>query len=145
MIAMALALKPDVLIADEPTTALDVTVQREVLELLRDLQKAHGTAILLITHDMGVVAEMADRVVIMRQGQIEETGTVHQIFAAPQQPYTRDLLAAVPRMGQGGVPVPRNEAPVMADLRDVQVRSDISGGVLEPRDTPGPRGGRCEF
>jgi peptide/nickel transport system ATP-binding protein len=130
MIAMALALKPDVLIADEPTTALDVTVQREVLELLRDLQKAQGTAILLITHDMGVVAEMADRVVIMRQGQIEETGTVHQIFAAPQQTYTRDLLAAVPRMGQGGLPISRKEAPVIADLRDVQVRYDIRGGVL---------------
>jgi peptide/nickel transport system ATP-binding protein len=130
MIAMALALKPDVLIADEPTTALDVTVQREVLELLRDLQKAQGTAILLITHDMGVVAEMADRVVIMRQGQIEETGTVHQIFAAPHQTYTRDLLAAVPRMGQGGLPISRKEAPVIADLRDVQVRYDIRGGVL---------------
>lgn len=130
MIAMALALKPDVLIADEPTTALDVTVQREVLELLRDLQKVQGTAILLITHDMGVVAEMADRVVIMRKGQIEETGPVDQIFADPQQPYTRDLLAAVPRMGQGGPPTPRKDAPVIADLRDVQVRYDIRGGVL---------------
>jgi len=130
MIAMALALKPDVLIADEPTTALDVTVQREVLELLRDLQKVQGTAILLITHDMGVVAEMADRVVIMRKGQIEETGPVDQIFADPQQPYTRDLLAALPRMGQGGPPTPRKDAPVIADLRDVQVRYDIRGGVL---------------
>ena len=108
MIAMALALKPDVLIADEPTTALDVTVQREVLDLLRDLQKRSGTAILLITHDMGVVAEMADRVVVMRQGAIEETGRVADIFAAPAQPYTRALLAAVPRMGQGG---PRRAAP----------------------------------
>jgi peptide/nickel transport system ATP-binding protein len=130
MIAMALALKPDVLIADEPTTALDVTVQREVLELLRDLQKAQGTAILLITHDMGVVAEMADRVVIMRKGNIEETGTVDQIFASPQQPYTRDLLAAVPRMGQGGAPSRRTQAPVIADLRDVEVRFDIRGGML---------------
>lgn len=130
MIAMALALKPDVLIADEPTTALDVTVQREVLELLRDLQKAQGTAILLITHDMGVVAEMADRVVIMRKGQIEETGPVDQIFADPQEPYTRELLAAVPRMGQGGTPKLRKDAPIIADLRDVQVRYDIRGGVL---------------
>ena len=117
MIAMALALKPDVLIADEPTTALDVTVQREVLELLRDLQKAQGTAILLITHDMGVVAEMADRVVIMRKGQIEETAEVRQIFAAPQQPYTKDLLAAVPRMGTGGPATERSDAPVIAELR----------------------------
>ncbi|MGJ8583516.1 MAG: ABC transporter ATP-binding protein [Marinosulfonomonas sp.] len=130
MIAMALALKPDVLIADEPTTALDVTVQREVLELLRDLQKAQGTAILLITHDMGVVAEMADRVVIMRKGQIEETAEVRQIFAAPERPYTKDLLAAVPRMGTGGPATERSDAPVIADLRDVQVRYDIRGGLL---------------
>ena len=130
MIAMALALKPDVLIADEPTTALDVTVQREVLDLLRDLQASHGTAILLITHDMGVVAEMADRVVIMRKGVIEETGRVDDIFAAPQQPYTQALLAAVPRMGQGGRAVPRPDAPVVAELRDVQVRFDLRGGVL---------------
>ncbi|MBU2359431.1 MAG: ABC transporter ATP-binding protein [Alphaproteobacteria bacterium] len=130
MIAMALALKPDVLIADEPTTALDVTVQREVLDLLRDLQRERGTAILLITHDMGVVAEMADRVVIMRRGVIEETGPVRQIFAAPANPYTRDLLAAVPRMGQGGAPMERPDRPVVADLRDVAVRYDIRGGVL---------------
>ena len=130
MIAMALALKPEILIADEPTTALDVTVQREVLDLLRDLQASHGTAILLITHDMGVVAEMADRVVIMRKGQIEETGALWQIFDAPTQPYTRDLLAAVPRMGQGGGARPRAATPVMAELHDVQVRFDIRGGVL---------------
>jgi peptide/nickel transport system ATP-binding protein len=116
MIAMALALKPDVLIADEPTTALDVTVQREVLELLRDLQKTHGTAILLITHDMGVVAEMADRVAIMRHGEIKEKGDVAQIFTAPKQTYTRDLLAAVPRMGHGGTPIRRKNAPVIATL-----------------------------
>ncbi len=130
MIAMALALKPEVLIADEPTTALDVTVQREVLELLRDLQKVNGTAILLITHDMGVVAEMADRVVIMRKGRIVEAGDVRQIFAAPSQPYTQDLLAAVPRMGDGGPALNRPDTPVVAALRDVKVRFDIRGGVL---------------
>ncbi len=130
MIAMALALKPDVLIADEPTTALDVTVQREVLELLRDLQREHGTAILLITHDMGVVAEMADRVVVMCNGRIEESGDVRQIFSAPSRTYTRELLAAVPRMGKGGPPSARTEAPVLAELRDVQVRFDIRGGAL---------------
>ena len=130
MIAMALALKPEVLIADEPTTALDVTVQREVLELLRDLQAAQGTAILLITHDMGVVAEMADRVVIMRQGSVVETGNVAQIFAAPAQSYTRELLAAVPHMGQGGNAKARPDTAVVADLREVKVGFDIRGGVL---------------
>ena len=130
MIAMALALKPEVLIADEPTTALDVTVQREVLELLRDLQAEQGTAILLITHDMGVVAEMADRVAIMRNGRVVETGDVGQIFAAPAQSYTRELLAAVPRMGKGGPALPRAEAAVVADLREVKVGFDIRGGVL---------------
>ncbi len=130
MIAMALALKPEVLIADEPTTALDVTVQREVLELLRDLQQSQGTAILLITHDMGVVAEMADRVVVMCNGRVEEAGDVHQIFAAPRRVYTRDLLAAVPRMGRGGTPRARTEAAVVAELRDVQVGFNIRGGVL---------------
>lgn len=130
MIAMALALRPDVLIADEPTTALDVTVQRDVLDLLRDLQKTHGTAILLITHDMGVVAEMADRVVIMRQGRVVETADVATLFAAPTEAYTSDLLAAVPKMGTGGQDQPRPDTPVVADLRDVQVQYDIRGGVL---------------
>src|SRR5919206_505100 len=90
MIAMALALKPDVLIADEPTTALDVTVQGEVLELLRDLQREQGTAVILITHDMGVVAEMADRVIVMRHGRMVEEGRTSDIFAAPQAEYTRE-------------------------------------------------------
>ncbi|MBZ9856314.1 ABC transporter ATP-binding protein [Mesorhizobium sp. CA13] len=100
MIAMALALEPDVLIADEPTTALDVTVQGEVLELLRDLQRQHGTSVILITHDMGVVAEMADRVIIMRHGSMVEEGTASDIFARPRADYTRELLAAVPRIGK---------------------------------------------
>ena len=130
MIAMALALKPDVLIADEPTTALDVTIQAEVLDLLRDLQTAQGTAILLVTHDMGVVAEMADRVIVMRAGRIEEDGPVGRIFAAPARPYTRELLAAVPRMGDGGAARARPDAPAVATLRDVHVRFDIRGGVL---------------
>jgi peptide/nickel transport system ATP-binding protein len=101
MIAMALALRPEVLIADEPTTALDVTVQGEVLELLRDLQRQTGTSVILITHDMGVVAEMADKVIVMRHGRMVEQGAAADIFARPQADYTCELLAAVPRMGQG--------------------------------------------
>lgn len=101
MIAMALAAGPDLLIADEPTTALDVTVQAEVLDVLRALRERTGTAILLITHDMGVVADLADRVVVMRRGRVVETGTAEAVFAAPSAEYTRELLAAVPRMGTG--------------------------------------------
>ncbi len=134
MIAMALALKPDVLIADEPTTALDVTVQREVLGLLPDLQRDMGTAIILITHDMGVVAEMAQRVIVMRNGRMVEQGGVSQIFAAPQETYTQELLAAVPRMGDGA-PRPAQPAadtapPPVARLDRVDVRFDIRGGLL---------------
>ncbi|SFJ14913.1 ABC transporter ATP-binding protein [Celeribacter neptunius] len=133
MIAMALALEPDVLIADEPTTALDVTVQREVLDLLRDLQREHGTAIILITHDMGVVAEMADRVVILKQGQMVEVAPVRDLFAAPKKQYTRDLLAAVPRLGDGSsaqaLPEPVSQTPI-ASLSEVKVRFDIRGGIL---------------
>jgi len=135
MIAMALALKPDVLIADEPTTALDVTVQGEVLELLRDLQRQHGTSVILITHDMGVVAEMADRVIIMRHGRMVEEGTTADIFARPQADYTRELLAAVPRIGSGvgrqksrdvETATPANVAMV----KDLHVRFDLRGGVF---------------
>ena len=99
MIAMALACRPKVLIADEPTTALDVTVQAQILDLIRGLQREFGTAVILITHDMGVVAEMADRVIVMHDGRMVETGPVERIFAAPEADYTRMLLAAVPRLG----------------------------------------------
>jgi peptide/nickel transport system ATP-binding protein len=133
MIAMALALNPDVLIADEPTTALDVTVQGEVLELLRDLQRTHGTSIILITHDMGVVAEMADRVIVMRNGAMVEEGPVAQIFDAPQVDYTRALLAAVPRIGGGdGRQESREPAAgeAVAAVKDLQVRFDLRGGLF---------------
>ncbi|AWB48001.1 ABC transporter ATP-binding protein [Gemmobacter aquarius] len=129
MIAMALALRPEVLIADEPTTALDVTVQREVLDLLRDLQRDLGTAIILITHDMGVVAEMADRVIVMKDGAQVETAATADLFARPQAQYTRDLLAAVPRMGAGAVRAPVT-GDVVASLRDVVVRFPLKGGLL---------------
>ncbi len=129
MIAMALALRPEVLIADEPTTALDVTVQREVLDLLRDLQRQMGTAVILITHDMGVVAEMADRVIIMRQGCQVETATTPEIFANPQAEYTRDLLAAVPRMGQTALRPPVTTGPIVR-LADVVVRYPLRDGLF---------------
>ena len=130
MIAMALSLRPEVLIADEPTTALDVTVQREVLDLLRDLQRDLGTAIILITHDMGVVAEMASRVIVMREGRMVEEGDVAQIFHAPVADYTRELLAAVPRMGKGAARPVVAQTEVIARLADVQVGFDIRGGLL---------------
>ncbi|WP_284774695.1 ABC transporter ATP-binding protein [Agrobacterium sp. lyk4-40-TYG-31] len=99
MIAMALACRPKLLIADEPTTALDVTIQAQILNIMRDLQRELGMAMVFITHDMGVVAEMADDVVVMWKGKKVEEGPVGQIFANPQHPYTRMLLSAVPRLG----------------------------------------------
>lgn len=102
MIALALTCDPQMLIADEPTTALDVTVQARILQILRDLQKERRMAVMFITHDMGVVAEIADRVVVMLRGKVVETGSVEQIFKAPQHPYTQALLAAVPKLGDMG-------------------------------------------
>jgi peptide/nickel transport system ATP-binding protein len=146
MIAMALAGRPKVLIADEPTTALDVTVQAQILDLIRTLQKSFGTALILITHDMGVVAEMADRVVVMHNGRMVETGPVASIFAAPQADYTRSLLDAVPRLGamrgrsaplragsgQGEAGRASPAAPLL-QVSDLTVRFDIKGGVLQRR------------
>ncbi|WP_411966443.1 ABC transporter ATP-binding protein [Mesorhizobium sp. ESP-6-4] len=136
MIAMALALEPDVLIADEPTTALDVTVQGEVLELLRDLQRQHGTSVILITHDMGVVAEMADRVIVMRNGRMVEEGATADIFARPQAAYTQELLAAVPRIGSGvgrrnpGEATSTAGQDKVAAVSDLHVRFDLRGGFF---------------
>ncbi len=101
LIAMALACKPALIIADEPTTALDVTIQAQILDLLRQLQAEHGLALLLITHDLGVVAEMADRVAVMYAGRIVEQGPVDAIFASPQHPYTKGLLASLPGPAAG--------------------------------------------
>ena len=101
MIAQSLSTDPKLLIADEPTTALDVTVQAEILDLMRNLQKKLGSAIILITHDMGVVADLADRVAVMRRGRIVETGEIHEVFGNPQHEYTKALLAAVLHLGEG--------------------------------------------
>ena len=98
MIAMALACKPKILIADEPTTALDVTVQAQIFDLLRDLSRDTGTAIILITHDMGAVAEMADRVIVMYAGRKAEIGPVDRIIDHPRHPYTRGLISCVPHL-----------------------------------------------
>ncbi|WP_457974216.1 ABC transporter ATP-binding protein [Arthrobacter sp. D1-17] len=102
MIAQSLSCDPRLLIADEPTTALDVTVQAEILDLMRNLRNKLDSAIVLITHDMGVVADLADRIAVMRRGVIVETGTAEEIFHHPRHPYTQALLAAVPHLGQGG-------------------------------------------
>ncbi len=115
MIAMALACRPDLLIADEPTTALDVTVQAQIFDLLRAIGEDSGAGIILITHDMGAIAEMADRVLVMYAGHVVETGPVERILAAPRHPYTRGLIACVPRVREevDGQPPPLVEIPGM--------------------------------
>jgi glutathione transport system ATP-binding protein len=116
MIAMALACNPKLLIADEPTTALDVTIQAQILNIIRDLQAEMGTAVIFITHDMGVVAEMADDVVVMWKGDKVEQGPVREIFAEPKHPYTRALLSAVPRLGSlSGQPLPKRTPVIVMD------------------------------
>ena len=105
MIAMAIACKPRLLIADEPTTALDVTIQSQIMELLTDLQREHGMALILITHDLAVVAEVAQRVLIMYAGQVVETGPVPEIFQSPRHPYTAALLDALPERAKPNAPL----------------------------------------
>lgn len=99
MIAMALACNPKILIADEPTTALDVTIQAQILNLVKELQEEMDTAVMLITHDMGVVAEVADHVIVMRNSKLIETGSVYDVFESPKEPYTQALLSSIPRLG----------------------------------------------
>ncbi len=123
MIAIALASEPELLIADEPTTALDVTVQAEILDVLRRMRGRLSSSILLITHDMGVVADLADRVVVMRNGAVVETNPVRELFAAPTQPYTAELLASVPRVGARGHvdAVSRVDVEPVLDVQDLVV------------------------
>jgi len=118
MIAMALVLEPKLLIADEPTTALDVTTQKQILSLIRELQRDHGTAVLFITHDMGVVAEIADRVAVMRQGRLVETGPLDGILRTPQMDYTRNLLASVPSLIPRP-PRPETKEPVVLEANEL--------------------------
>lgn len=113
MIAMALALKPDILIADEPTTALDVTVQAQILALLKELQTETGMGLLLITHDLGVVAEVADNVVVMNAGEIVEAGQAGEVYANPQHPYTKRLIASAPGRGEMAEPVKTTSEPLL--------------------------------
>ena len=125
MIAMALSCNPALLIADEPTTALDVTTQAQILDLMRELQKEFNTAIMIITHDMGVIASMADEVVVMYLGQIVEQGTVRDIFKRHLHPYTEGLLKSMPHIGS------KAKEPLVP----------IEGSVLEPINLPK----RCRF
>ncbi len=150
VIAMAMACDPKLLIADEPTTALDVTIQAEILALINRLKRENGMAVLFITHDMAVVAQMADRVVVMYRGRIVETGTVNQIFENPKEDYTKALLAAVPKLGEmKGKPAPEKmrligdeaaraaAAPVKArvpevllQVKNLTTRFPVKGGIL---------------
>jgi peptide/nickel transport system ATP-binding protein len=122
MIAQALACEPQLLVADEPTTALDVTVQAEILKLMRDLRERVNAGVLLITHDMGVVADMADRIVVMQHGRVVETGTADQIFNHAQHPYTKQLLGSVPHFGS-----------VAADVSEARTRADAEARKAETR------------
>ncbi|RTL67852.1 MAG: ABC transporter ATP-binding protein [Hyphomicrobiales bacterium] len=128
MIAMALANEPDLLIADEPTTALDVTIQAQILELLKALQRETGMAMLLITHDLGIVRRMADRVYVMNAGEVVEEGATEDVFKAPQHAYTRHLLSAEPK---GQPPVVAPGAPVVLETEDLRVWFPIKRGLLQ--------------
>jgi peptide/nickel transport system ATP-binding protein len=143
MIAMATACGPDLLIADEPTTALDVTVQAQILDIMRDLRKQLQTSVVLISHDMGIVASICDRVQVMRQGEFVETGAAEDVFYAPRHPYTRMLLEAMPRIDQPAragraqlQPLPADATPLL-EVEDVKVHFPIRmGGLLVGRYKP---------
>ena len=123
MIAMALSCNPDLLIADEPTTALDVTIQAQILEVIARLKSEFNSAVVLITHDMGVVAEVADRVIVMYAGRVVEHGTKEEVFNDPQHPYTWGLLGSIPRLGSAAA-----EA-VDRDSGESAVAGEPAGGL----------------
>ncbi|MGW4491247.1 ABC transporter ATP-binding protein [Streptomyces sp. NPDC004376] len=133
MIAMAIANEPDVLLADEPTTALDVTIQAQILDVLRTAQRTTGAALLLVSHDLGVIAGMADRVAVMRVGRVVEQGTAEQVYGTPREPYTRELLAAVPRLDTPRVPAPATGEPVLTVRGLTRTYPVRTGGVLRRR------------
>ena len=134
MIAVALACDPEILIADEPTTALDVTIQAQILRLLLDLRETRGLSIILITHDLGVVAQTCDRIAVMRQGQLVEVGAKRDILARPQPPYTQALIASHPSMEEAqapSAPAAENPAPrPLVEIDDLHVRYPVGGGLF---------------
>ena len=130
MIAMALANRPKLLIADEPTTALDVTIQAEILALMKELQRRFGMAIVFISHDLNLVRRFADRLYVMRGGEVVESGGVAEVFASPQNPYTRMLIAAEP---SGRKPPPEADAPLLLSAEDIRVSFRLPGGFLRPK------------
>ncbi len=155
MIAMTLMCDPTLIIADEPTTALDVTIQAQILHLLDDLQREYRMALILITHDLGVVARMADRVIVMYAGQVVETGTAEEIFAAPRHPYTRGLLDCIPIPGKTRPGAPLGSIPgivpsLLGPIESCQFRNrcpqafaDCAKAPVPLRETAPGRADRC--
>ena len=155
MIAMTLMCDPTLIIADEPTTALDVTIQAQILHLLADLQREYRMALILITHDLGVVARMADRVIVMYAGQVVETGTAVEIFAAPRHPYTRGLLDCIPIPGKTARGAPLGSIPgivpsLLSAIAGCQFRNrcpyafaDCGAAPIALRETAPGRASRC--
>ena len=132
MIAMALSCNPALLIADEPTTALDVIIQAQILDLIKRLQDETGASVMFITHDLGVVAEIADRAVVMQKGKIVEAGNVKDIFANPQHAYTQRLLNAVPRIdAEKPAPEVKKTPEVLLDVKKLRKWFPITGGVFQ--------------
>ena len=143
MIAIALACSPDLLLADEPTTALDVTVQAEILDLIRDLCAAKGTAVLMISHDLGLIANMCRRVGVMYAGRIVETRAAEEVFRAPSHPYTSGLVASLPLLGargDGGPPPPEGDRRRRAARSRPSRTAAASIPRCRPRERPLPRG-----
>ncbi len=133
MIAMAIALKPDILIADEPTTALDVSVQAQILDLLRDLQRETGMALIMITHDLQVAAAMADRIIVMSAGRIVETGKAEDVFKRPQHAYTRRLIAALPHAASTGKPRPDRQNETLLEVKHLSKHYALKSGLFSAK------------